>query len=115
MEGRKKRTLPKFCATRWTACISRLSALLSKYIDVIKALEKIRDSSSADPGSDAASYIRLLEDSQFLVSLVVAQFVLSYLGSVTTSFQNVHLNLVDAYNDMKLARKCIQDSRTNSC
>ena len=114
-EGRKKSTVPKFCATRWTARISTLSALLSKYIDVIKALEKIRDSSSADARSDAASYIRLLEDSQFLVALGVAQFVLSYLGSVTTSLQSVHCNLVDAYNDVKLARKCIQDSRTDSC
>ena len=114
-EGGKKSTVPKFCATRWTACISTLSALLSKYIDVIKALEKIRDSSSADARSDAASYIRLLEDSQFLVALVVAQFVLSYLGSVTTSLQCVQCNLVDAYNDVKLARKCIQDTRTDSC
>ena len=111
-EGGKRSTVPKFCATRWTARISTLSALLSKYIDVIKALE---DSSSADARSDAASYIRLLEDSQFLVALVVAQFVLSYLGSVTTSLQSVQCNLVDAYNDVKLARKCIQDSRTDIC
>ena len=78
-----------------------MSALLSKYIDVIKALEKIRDSSSADARNDAASYIRLLEDSQFLVALVVAQFILSYLGSVTRSLQSIHCNLVDA---VKLAR-----------
>ena len=39
-EGGKKCTLPKFCATHWTTHISTLSALLSKYIDVIKALEK---------------------------------------------------------------------------
>ena len=38
-EGGKKSTVPKFCATRWTARISTLSALLSKYIDVIKALQ----------------------------------------------------------------------------
>lgn len=44
---------------------------------------------------------------------MVAQFVLSYLGSVTTSLQRVHCNLVDAYSDVKLARKCIQDSRND--
>ena len=73
-EGGKKRTVPKFCATRWTARITTLSALLSKYVEVIRALETIRDCSTADARSDAASYIHLLEDSQFLVALTVSQF-----------------------------------------
>ena len=30
-EGAKKKTMPKFCATRWTGRISTLSVLLSKY------------------------------------------------------------------------------------
>ena len=41
-EGGKKKTVPKFCATRWTAQVSTLSALLSKYVEVVRALEKIR-------------------------------------------------------------------------
>ena len=81
--------MPKFCATRWTARINTLSALLSKYVEVIRALETIRDCSTADARSDAASYIRLLEDSQFLVTLTVSQFVLSFLGSVTTALQSI--------------------------
>ena len=44
-EGGKKKTVPKFCATRWTARVSTLSFLLSKYVEVFKALENIRDSS----------------------------------------------------------------------
>ena len=114
-EGGKKKTVPKFCATRWTARVSTLSALLSKYIEVIRALEKIRDSSTADSRTDAASYIRMLEDSQFLVALVVSQHVLSFLGPVTRALQSVDCNLVDAYNDIELARKCIHDSRNEDC
>ena len=114
-EGGRKKTVPKLCATRWTARLSTLSALLAKYVEVLRTLEAIRDSSTGDARSDSASYIRLLEDSQFIVSLTVAQFVLSFLGSVTTSLQSRDCNLADAYNDVALARECIRDSRSDSC
>lgn len=114
-EGRNKRTVPKFCATRWTARISTLSAPLSKYVQVIKALETIRDCSTADARSDAGSYIRLLEDPLFIVALTVSQFILSFLGSVTTVLQSIDCNLADAYNDVALARECIRDSRNENC
>ena len=81
----------------------------------MKALEAIRDSSVGDAQSDSASYIQLLEDSQFIVSLTVAQFILSFLGSVTTSLQCRDCNLADAYNDVVLAKECIRDSRNDSC
>ena len=51
--------MPKFCATR-TACISTLSALLSKYVEVIRALEI-----ETVAQNDAASHIRRLEGSYF--------------------------------------------------
>ena len=111
-EGSRRNTVPKFCATRWTAKISTLSALLAKYAEVLKALEAIRDSSTGDARSDTASYIRFLEDSQFLT---VAQFILNFLGSVTTSLQCRDCNLAGAYNDVALAKECIHDSRNDSC
>ena len=83
--------MPNFCATRWTARISTLSTLLSKYVQVIKALETIRDCSTADARSDAGSYIHLLEDPQFIVTLTVSQFILSFLGSVTIALQKDRL------------------------
>ena len=42
-KGGNRKTVPKFCATRWTARVSTLSSLLSKYVEVLKALENIRD------------------------------------------------------------------------
>ena len=114
-EGGKKKIVPKFCATRWTARVSTLSSLLSKYVEVLKALENIRDSSTAEARSDASSYIRLMEDSQFIVALTVSQFVLSFLGSVTTALQSTECNLADAYGDVALARECIRDSRSEEC
>ena len=81
---------------------------------ILKALEVIRDR-SIDTRNDASSYIRLLEDSQFIVALTVAQFVLSFLGSVTTALQSTSCNLAVAYDDVALARECIRDSRTEDC
>ena len=55
-QGGKKKTVPKFCATRWTARLSTLSAILAKYEDILRALEKIKECSTGESRSDAASY-----------------------------------------------------------
>ena len=109
-EGSRRKIVPAFCPTRWTARVSTLSTLLAKYVTVLKTLEKIRDMSVGDSRSDSASYIRLLEDSQFIVALVTVQFVLSFLRCVTLALQSTECNLVDAYADVALARECIRDS-----
>ena len=114
-EGGKKKTVPKLCVTRWTARVSTLSAILAKYFDILRALEKIRDCSTGDARSNASSYIRLLEDSQFIVALTVAHYVLSFLGNVTTALQTTDCNLADAYDDVALAKECIRDSRNEDC
>ena len=77
----------------------------------MKTLEKIRDHSTGDTRNDATSYIRLLEDSQFIVALAVSHFILSFLCSVTIALQKKDCNLTDAYHDIALARECIIDSR----
>ena len=112
-EGGRKACVPKFCSTRWTARVTTLSALIGKYVEVITTLENIRDGSTGDARSDASSYVRLLEDSQFIVALNVAHFVLSFLNCLTIALQKVDCNLADAYNDVAVARECIRDSRND--
>ena len=73
-EGSKRQTVPKFCATRWSAKATTLSAFLAKYGSVLLALDEISPSSSGD----ASAYSRLLQDSEFIVALTVSQFVLSF-------------------------------------
>ena len=114
-EGSRRKIVPAFCPTRWTARVSTLSTLLAKYVTVLKTFEKIRDMSVGDSRSDSASYIRLLEDSQFIVALVTVQFLLSFLRCVTLALQSTECNLVDAYADVTLARECIRDSRNEGC
>ena len=110
-EGGNKKAVPKFCATRWTARVSTLSAILAIYMSILKTLEKIRDHSTGDTRNDATSYIRLLEDSQFIVALAVFTFYFELSLSVTIALQKKDCNLADAYHDIALARECIIDSR----
>ena len=81
-EGSKRKTVPKFCATRWSAKGTTPSALLAKYGSVLLALDEISSSSSGDAKHDASAYSRLLQDSEFIVALTVPQFVLSFLAEV---------------------------------
>ena len=81
-EGSKQKTVPKFCATCWSAKGTTPSALLAKYGSVLLALDEISSSSSGDAKRDASAYSRLLQDSEFIVALTVPQFVLSFLAEV---------------------------------
>ena len=88
-----------------------LSALLAKYLVVLKAMDEIKEESVGDAQSDASSYIRLLEDPQFIVALTVAQIILSFLNPVTRALQAKDCNLADAYKDISVAKECIRDTR----
>ena len=63
-----------------------------------KAMERIREDSSGEARSDASSYIRLLEDPQFIVALTVAQAILSFLDPVTKAKD---CDLTIAYKDVR--------------
>lgn len=112
-EGSRRTTVPKFCPTRWTARVSTLSALMAKYATVLEAMESISLTSTGDAHSDARSYVRLLEDPQFIATLAVAQAILSYLAPVTKSLQAKNCNLAAAYKDVALARECIRGARND--
>ena len=108
-EGGRKKTVPKFCTTRWSARVSTLSALLAKYVSVLHAPDNVWMTSTGDVKIDAGSYTRLLQDSQFIASLTITQVILSFLGPVTRSLQAKDCNLADAYHDVALAKECISD------
>ena len=81
-EGSKQKTVPKFCASHWSAKATTPSALLAKYGSVLLALGEISSSSSGHAKHDASAYSRLLQDSEFIVALTAPQFVLSFLAQV---------------------------------
>ena len=47
-QGSHKKSVPKFCATRWTARVDTLSTLIAQYKLVLEALEQIQDTSNGD-------------------------------------------------------------------
>ena len=77
--------IPKFCATRWTARVSTLSAIIAQYDIVLATLDQIQEESSGDAASDAYSYSRLLTDSQFFVSLFIVHHILSFCAPLTVT------------------------------
>ena len=113
-QGSHKKSVPKFCATRWTARVDTLSALIAKYKLILEALDQIQDTSNGDAKRDAGTYIRLLSDSKFLVSLVVAQFILSYCSCVTKTLQAVNCDLGKAYKDVHMSKEAIANARNET-
>ena len=66
-QGSHKKTVPKLCATRWTARVDTLSAVIAKYKRILEALEQIQATSNGDAKRDAGTCIRLLSYYKFLV------------------------------------------------
>ena len=91
-----------------------LSALIAKYKLILESLEQIQDTSNGDTKRDAGTYIRLLPASKFLVSLVVAQFILSYCSCVTKMLQAVNYDLGKAYKDVHVSKKAIVNARNET-
>ena len=87
-----------------------LSALNAKYKLILEALEQIQDTRNGDTKRDACTYICLLSDSKFLVSLVVAQFILSYCSCVTKTLQAVNYDLGKAYKDVQVSKEAIANA-----
>lgn len=56
-KGARRKSVPKFCATRWGARVCTLFSMLAKYPTILKAMDRIREESSGDSQSDASSYI----------------------------------------------------------
>ena len=98
------RSVPKLFPTRWSSKIETISAMIAKYPTVLNTLSAIADQSKGQPRSNAQSYIRLLEDSQFIVALVVGQHILSFTAAVTKLLQATDCNLGDAYADVQRAK-----------
>ena len=79
---------------------------------VLTVLADIHEKSAGEYKGDASSYIRLLEDTQFVVAPVVAQFILAYLGPATKLLQTKYCNLSEARKDIASANICIGNARS---
>ena len=113
-QGSHKKSVPQFCATLWTARVDTLSANIDKYKLILEALEQIQDTSNGDAKRDAYTYIRLLSYYKFLVSFVVAQFILSYCSCITKTLQADNCDLGKAHNDVHVSKEAIANARNET-
>ena len=61
--------------------------MLPKFCSVIQALERIADCSRGHAQIKTLAHVRLFNDSEFIVALVVAKAVLSFFACVTKTLQ----------------------------
>jgi hypothetical protein len=113
LRGARKKTVPKLSPTTWSSRVETLSALIAKYSSALEMLEKIADQSNGEPRSNAPSYIRLMESPEFIVALVVVQFILGFTADITKLLQANECNLGDAYVEVNGAKECIKDARAD--
>ena len=113
-QGSHKKSVPQFCATRWTARVETLSAIIAKYKLILEALEQIQDTSNEDAKRDTCTYIRLLSYYKFMMSFVVAQFILSYCSCITKMLQGVNCDLGKAHNDVHVSKEAIANTHNET-
>ena len=113
-EGSNRTSVLKFNPTRWSMKVDTLSSVLAKYEYIMEAMDIIGLRSSGDAKKDAALYYRMLEDPKFIVSLFVAQYILSCIDPLTKILQGTTCSLDEAYEEMKRARQNIADQRTKA-
>jgi len=112
--GAAKRQVPKLCETRWSVHVSTLSSVMAKYKAIIihLTLNDISvESSACDARANALSHDKLLQSPGFIISLVVAQFILSFSHPLCLSLRKINCDVVKAYNNAKLCQKTILKQR----
>ena len=107
-----KRQVPKLCETRWSARVTTLSSVIAKYKAIYLALNDIAlESSTTDARTNALSHVKLLQSSGFIVSLVVAQFILSFSNPLCLTLQKTNCDVMKAYRNARLCQTTISKQR----
>ena len=103
-------SVPKFCATRWTAKVNTLSALIAKYKLIVN---KFRPRAVGMP-KDMQAHIFVFCQILSFWGLVVAQFIFSQCSCVTKTLQAVNCDLSKAYKDIHVSKEVIANARNET-
>lgn len=99
--------VPKLCETRWSARVATLSSVIAKYKAIYRALSDIAlESSKTESRIQAQSYLRLLQSSSFIISMVVAQFILSFSHPLSLALQKTSCDVIKAYKNVQVDNTC---------
>ena len=95
--------------------MTTLSSVIAKYKAIYLALNDIAvESSSPDARTTALSHLKLLQSSNFIVSLIVAQFILSFSHPLCLSLQKTNCDIIKAYHNAKLCQTTISKQRNEA-
>lgn len=92
--------LPKLCESRWSARVDTLSVVIGKYAAILSSLEDVRyESTVPDARTKATAFVNMMEKSTFIVAIVVAQHILSYMKPLTLALQSSQCDVYKAFVD----------------
>ncbi|CAG2222785.1 unnamed protein product [Mytilus edulis] len=111
-EAMHKKSIQPLSETRWTARVDALSAIITNYEKLHNAVNKIEEKSSGDSKSKAGGHRRLMEDPEFIMALVVAQYVLAFLKPLTLSLQKVDCDMVVAFDEARNLLRTLKSIRS---
>lgn len=115
VQNSANRSVPKLCETRWSARVVTVSSVISKYKSIHLALKDIfQESSDTDARINAQSYTKLMESSLFIVSLIVAQHILSISHPLSMALQKTNCDIVKAYQDANFCKDAMMKQRVES-
>ncbi|XP_061170352.1 52 kDa repressor of the inhibitor of the protein kinase-like [Saccostrea echinata] len=104
--------LLKLCETRWSARVDTLSVVIGKYAAILSTLEDVRNESTvSDARTKATAFINMMERSSFIVAIVVAHHILSYMKPLTLALQSSKCGVYKAFVDAQNCKQVINDQR----
>lgn len=108
-----KKSIQPLSETRWTARVDSVSAIMTNYEKLYNAVNKIEQNSSGESKTKAGGHRRLMEDSEFIMALVVAQYVLSFMKGLTLSLQKPDCDMVVAFDESQGLLRALKSVRTD--
>ena len=100
-QAASKKTLQPPSETRWMARVHSLSATITNYLKIYESLLKNEGTSSGDAKLKACGDRRMLEDPEFIIAIVVAQYVLSFFKPLTLFLQKTNCDMVIAFDETR--------------
>jgi len=107
LERRSK--LRTLCETRWSSRADSLYTFKNAFPVVVHALETLKDDGDEKAGMHLAAILRF----EFIIGLVVSEFLLSDTVGLTNYLQSTDCDLVEAITESKVTINRIQEERND--
>ncbi|XP_047105419.1 52 kDa repressor of the inhibitor of the protein kinase-like [Schistocerca piceifrons] len=107
-------TLISLCETRWTekhVAVERFAEMLPVVCAILEALQ---DAVSRDVATEAYQLQTAMENSQFIMSLVILRKIFSYTANLNKAMQKVSVDLMNTCSYAKTVKSTLQNIRNES-